>query len=353
MNTLILAVEDIRRIVLRVGLDAFMDEMIQRLQKAMLDYDPGQTVVPVRGGFAYKVPQPGLVEWMPILETGDAVTIKVVGYHPCNPTIHQLPTIISTLGVYDTRTGHLRGIADCTFLTAVRTGAASAIASQSMAKGDARVAGIIGCGAQAVTQVHALSRVFDLEQVLVYDLNPTASRSFLTRTEGLKLNDVKVTEASLQQLTESADIICTCTSVEVGGGPVFTDGDLKPWLHINAVGSDFPGKYEVPLSVLERSFVCPDFLPQAIKEGECQQLHPEEIGPQIFELIKKPKRYEFVRDVPSVFDSTGWALEDQVAMQMLLDHANDLQVGTRINIENLPADPRNPYNFNTEGLPGE
>jgi len=345
MNTLILAVEDIRRIVLRVGLNSFMDEMIQRLTKALFDYDPGQTVVPVRGGFAYKAPLPGLVEWMPILQTGDAVTIKVVGYHPCNPISHRLPTIISTLGVYDSRTGHLKGIADCTFLTAVRTGAASAIASQRMAKADSRVVGIIGCGAQAVTQVHALSRVFDLERVLIYDLNPTVSRSFLTRVEGLKLSSVEVTEANLEQLAGCADIICTCTSVEVGGGPVFTEGDLKPWLHVNAVGSDFPGKYEVPVSILKRSFVCPDFLPQAIKEGECQQLQAEEIGPEIFELIKKPERYDFVREMPSVFDSTGWALQDQVAMQMLLDHAADLQVGTRISIENLPADPRNPYDF--------
>jgi ornithine cyclodeaminase/alanine dehydrogenase-like protein (mu-crystallin family) len=352
MDTLILAVEDIRRIVLKVGLNGFMDEMIQRLTKALHDYDPSRTVVPARGGFAYRAPQPGLVEWMPILETGDTVTIKVVGYHPCNPTIYRLPTIISTLGVYDTRTGHLKGIADCTFLTAVRTGAASAIASQRMAKRDASVAGIIGCGAQAVSQVHALSRVFDLEQVLVYDLNPAVSRSFLARVQGLKLDRVEVAEASPEQLAECADIICTCTSVQVGGGPVFTDGDLKPWLHINAVGSDFPGKYEVPLSVLKRSFVCPDFLPQATKEGECQQLGAEEIGPQLFELIKKPERYESVRDMPSVFDSTGWALQDQVAMQMLLDHANDLQVGTRINIENLPADPRNPYHF-SEGGPGD
>ncbi|OAD19409.1 Ornithine cyclodeaminase/mu-crystallin [Candidatus Thiomargarita nelsonii] len=69
---------------------------------------------------------------MPIHKNAQ-VTLKMVGYHPFNPQKNHLPTILSTIATYDTCTGHLLGLADATFLTALRTGAASAVASQILA----------------------------------------------------------------------------------------------------------------------------------------------------------------------------------------------------------------------------
>ncbi|MGD1805294.1 ornithine cyclodeaminase family protein [Dapis sp. BLCC M126] len=345
METLILSVNDIRKIVQKVGLDMLMDEMIARLIKTFQTFDPNKTIIPPREGFNYENPHTGLIEWMPSLAQKEGVVIKVVGYHPTNPNTRQLPTIVSTVSAYDTTSGHLIGLMDATFITALRTGAASAVASQLMAIPNSKIIGLIGCGAQAVSQLHALSRIFDFEQVLIYDIDSAASNSFETRVSCLNLKNVEVKETPLEKLVTLADILCTATSVKIGEGPVFQDNSLKPWIHINAVGSDFPGKTELPQSLLQKSFVCPDFRTQALKEGECQQLNPEDIKLELYQLIQKQEQYRDIQDRQTVFDSTGWALEDRVAMNIFLDYAQELDVGTLVQLESISADFRNPYDF--------
>jgi ornithine cyclodeaminase/alanine dehydrogenase-like protein (mu-crystallin family) len=349
METIILTVDDIRVMVQQVGLNGLMDEMIRRLEDAFACYDPQQTTIPARDGFSYTKPEVGLVEWMPVMGADRQVTIKIVGYHPGNPSARGLPTILSTVSAYDTSTGHLFGLADGVFLTALRTGAASAVAARALAAESSRVIGMIGCGAQAVTQLHALSRQFDIQRVWAYDIDPWVAKNFIERTSFLNLDVIPVNEQQgLKQLVQEADILTTCTSVNINEGPVFEDWGLKPWVHINAVGSDFPGKYEVPLSVLKRALVVPDFLEQAIREGESQQLTPAEIGPTITEVVQNPGKYRTARERMTVFDSTGWALEDEAALKLLLDYAADLKLGTRVSVEAVLGDPRNPYEFTQE-----
>ena len=344
MKTLLLARADVQMIAERVGVNGLMDELIRRLALAFRQYDPSIVSIPARAGFSYATPNPGLIEWMPVM-AGNKVTIKVVGYHPTNPALRNLPTIISTINAYDTRTGHWLSVADGNLLTALRTGAASAVASQLLAHPESRIVGIIGAGMQAITQLHALSRVYSLEAALVYDVDLQANRTFRDRAAFLDLEIGVVDAGSLDFLVRSADILCTCTSVEIGAGPVFADGEHKPWLHVNAVGSDFPGKFEVPLPFLQRSFVCPDFPEQAIREGECQRLAPHEIGPMLAEVVKNPERYQHAREITTVFDSTGWALEDMVVLDMFCDYAADLGIGSLAEIESVAPDPRDPYFF--------
>jgi ornithine cyclodeaminase/alanine dehydrogenase-like protein (mu-crystallin family) len=346
MKTLVLSIHDIHTLVNRVGLHRLMDEMIDRLVAALQEYNRETHVIPARGGFHYCEPGLGLLEWMPSMKVGVHATIKIVGYHPTNPILRNLPTILSTISAFDVTTGHLRAIADATFLTALRTGAASAVASKIMAISHSRTVGLIGCGAQALTQLHALSRMFDIEHVFVYDVDPAVSLSFLDRASFLDLEIAAVQQEALPSLIGKADILCTATTVAIGEGPVIPDVETKPWLHINAVGSDFPGKIELPRSLLERSIVCPDFLDQAINEGECQQLGREEIGPTLAELVQHEEAYRFLQEKLTVFDSTGWALEDRVAMTMLMEYAAELRLGSFLQVEACSTDPRHPY----EGL---
>ncbi len=343
LKTLILSVIDIQSILQHVGLDSAMDQITARLTEAIGGYIDTCYEIPVRDGFDYSDPVPGLIEWMPIKDSSKA-TIKVVGYHPGNPMARGIPSILSTISAYDTSTGHLIGITDATLLTALRTGAASAVATRILASQDASVLGLIGCGAQAVTQLHAISRVIPLETVLLHDIDQKQIDSFQARCACLNLN-LNIAQSPLDELTSRADILCTATSVDVGAGPVFKDQSLKPWLHINAVGSDFPGKTEVPLSVLERSLVCPDFPAQACKEGECQQLDPGRIGASLTRLVKHSRDYALHRSSITVFDSTGWALEDQLTMEWFMDYAKELKLGKQVEIESITGDPHNPYEF--------
>ncbi len=212
--------------------------------------------------------------------------------------------------------------------------------------------GLIGCGAQAVTQLHALSRVFALREVVAYDVDQQACRSFPARAAALGLRGVRVTAAPLDEVTRRADILCTATSVDLGCGPVFEDRELRQHVHVNAVGSDFPGKVELPLRLLKRSLVCPDFRTQAIAEGECQQLSDEEIGPSLVDLVSDAQHYADRRTQPTVFDSTGWALEDHVIVDMLVRYGNELGCGTALELEAVCEDARDPYGFITDGGSG-
>nr|AWI62625.1 lysine cyclodeaminase [Cystobacter sp.] len=346
METLLISAADLAQIVRHVGVDRLMHQLIERLMQSLLHYDPRSIEVRKRDGFAYQTPHPGVLEWMPVMRRGESSVIKVVGYNPHNPTLHGAPTIVSTISLYDIATGHLRLLMDGVFPTAMRTGAASAVASRLLARQDAEVLGIVGCGAQAVTQLHALSLVFPLRRVLAFDIDPAVSATYARRCGFVPL---PIELVPLQVLEAEADILCTATSVPVGGGPVIRGEQLKEWIHINAVGSDLPGKTELPLSLLERSLVCPDYLEQALVEGECQQLkhRPSRIGPSLVELVQGPKRDESIRHSPTVFDSTGFALEDQVALELFLEYAQELRLGRRVELEGGTTDVRNPY-----ALPG-
>lgn len=343
-KTLVLSGDNVNLIVDRFGLNNLMDRLINELEQAIYAFNINNTEIPIRSGFNYENDNPGLVEWMPLYKKDKEVVIKVVGYHPKNPIVHSLPTILSTISSYDTATGHLKGLVDGVLLTALRTGATSAVASKYLAQPNSSILGLIGCGAQSITQLHALSRVFELKKVLLYDVDSEAIASFRSRSEMLDLS-IEVSQASLAEIMKQSDIVCTSTSIDVGQGPLFSDLETNPSIHINAVGSDFPGKTELPLNLLKSSLVVPDFLKQAVIEGECQQLEAPDIGPDLVDLIQNQKDFESAKNSSTVFDSTGWALEDQVVMDLFLDLANEFGIGLELAIENTSADAKNPYHY--------
>jgi ornithine cyclodeaminase/alanine dehydrogenase-like protein (mu-crystallin family) len=344
-RSLLIDASDIRTLLRRIGPDALMDDLTTRLERAIRQYDPATAQVPARTGLQYESPEWGLLEWMPAHFGEQGTTSKLVAYHPANPVGYGMPSIVSTISMFDTRSGHLLALMDGTLLTAMRTGAASAVASRVLALPESRTLGVIGCGTQAVTQVHGLSRVFEIGKVIVYDVRDEVAATFAERTAFLDSPVTSVGRNSLGDLLARADILCTCTSVAPGAGPVCPEFEGKPHLHVNAVGSDFPGKLELPAAVLRRSLVCPDFREQAIVEGECQQLEQAAIGPDLVTLVQNADSYARSRSSPTVFDSTGWALEDHVVAVMVFEYARELGLGRSITLECLPADPLDPYSL--------
>lgn len=332
----------VSKIVSTVGLTRIFDLALERLEAVLRDFNEGSVDMRERDGFTFSHPQPGLLEWMPAVRHGSAAIIKIVSYHPANPDKYALPTILSVIQAFDVATGHLRCVLEGTFATAIRTGAASALASRLLADPGAETLGIIGCGAQAVTQLHALSRVFAFRRVLVSDVDSGAEQSFATRarvTPGL------VEVASRADVERNADILCTVTSVSPGYGPVISGDETRLGVHINSVGSDMPGKSELPQSLLQRAVVCPDHRAQAMREGECQYLRPDQIGPSIFTLVRQPELAASLRNSLTVYDSTGLALQDLAMAELFADLAETCGVGLEARLEATAADPRDPFGF--------
>ncbi len=343
MATRVLEAGHIERIVIELGIGAVLDELIDRLTLALAVHEPAKMVTPARSGFDYQLPTAGLLEWMPAMELGRVVAVKTVGYHPANPRDHRLPTVLSTTSLYDPATGALLALLDSTLLTALRTAAASAVATDILAKAGPVVVGLVGCGAQAVTQLHGISRVRPIERVIATDANDQVAKSFAGRTRFIDRPMEIVALGERCRVLAEADVVCTATSVEVGAGPVLADGDHVEWLHVNAIGSDFPGKHELPTALLDRAVVCPDLVEQCLAEGELQRVRPDRIGPDLAALVQERTRFEALRRTLTVFDSTGWALEDLVVAEMFLDHAAARGLGTVLDLHAATTDPFDPY----------
>ena len=345
MSTRVLTPSCIAAIVRDVGLDAMLDDLIERLGNAFAAHDPEVIETIMRDGFRYTKPDFGLIEWMPSMETGRRVAIKTVGYHPNNPVERGAPSVLSTTSIHDTNDGRLLAVCESTFLTAMRTGAASAIVTDVLAIENATALGMIGCGSQAITQIHAISRIRPIQTVTAFDADATVAATLAERLDRAGVPARVEVVDTAAEVIEGVDVLCCATSVEPGSDPVVPDIDHRPWLHINAVGADHPGKLELPGPLLRRAVVIPDLLEQCLEEGESQQIDRNELGPTMPELVRHRSRHEHWRGVLTVFDSTGWSLEDLVVAEMMLDHAERLDEGFEFDLQPTPRDPYDPYEF--------
>lgn len=345
LMTLCLDVHDLTAVIQSTGLDWFMDQLIDHLRTAFRNYDEAEVQHLTRDGFSYTSPKMGLVEWMPAMTVGQMVAIKTVGYHPDNPGDRQLPSVLATTSVYDTNTGRLVAVCEATMLTALRTGAASAVMTDAMTSPGPITLGVVGCGAQAVTQILAISRIRPIERLVVADTNRRVAETLGERLPTVALPPgLAPTVLDISDFTElvpELDVLCTCTSVDVEKGPVIELHGAKPGLHVNAVGSDFPGKIELPIDYLRSAVVVPDDTAQCLVEGESQQLEAHEVGPDMVEVLTDPAHRELVNQ-RTVFDSTGWSFEDLIAVELFVRHATDLGLGTTIAFQHKPLDPYNP-----------
>ena len=331
---LYLSDQDIACIVRRVTVHKIMDDIISACQES---FKAARTPYKKRDGFLISG---NLVEWMPVLTKSDEVTIKLVCYFPENPNIYQKATIQSKIAHFCKKSGTVDLLADGKLITAMRTGAASAIASRYLAKPDSHILGIVGCGAQAVTQIHALTRDFAFSQILACDIDPQVQLTLAARLSLIGIH-IPITFATAHDILRQSDIICTATSVAPCSEPVIPDGvDYVPHLHINAVGSDCPDKTELPQNLLSEAFIVPDSIEQAQAEGECQKIDsmPEY---DIFDIVQSSM---LKKDQLSIFDSTGLPLEDALALEIFKAYAEDMKLGKKLEGE-IQQDAKNPYDL--------
>lgn len=205
-------------------------------------------------------------------------------------------------------------------LTARRTPAVSALATDALARDDVRRLAVFGTGPQAREHVRAMRWVRpSLEQVEIVGREPTATERFVAmlRGEGQPAVAASPAEAS------SADLICTCTS---SSEPVLIDGAVKPGTHINAVGSDQPHRREVDDQLMGRARVVIDDWEAARTSGDL--LHAvaagamswEDVNGDLVGVARGEVRRE-TRDEVTVFVSVGLAVEDLVVATLAARNA--------------------------------
>ena len=151
--------------------------------------------------------------------------------------------------LFDRESGHLVCIADAGEVTEIRTAAASAVASDALARRDARTLAIFGCGAQAASHIRALVRVRKLDRILVWGRSMERAAAFAKQMErevGVEVSAV----ADGREAAAGADIICTVTGSRT---PVLLGEWVRPGTHVNAVGSSHAGPVEIDHSLVRMS----------------------------------------------------------------------------------------------------
>jgi alanine dehydrogenase len=260
----------------------------------------------------------------------DALALKVVTVYPHNPTQHHLPTTIGLLVLSDPRTGAPLAVMDASYLTAMRTGAASGVATKYLARADARRVGIFGAGVQAQSQLSAVACVRSLEGAWVYDSNGPKAKAFAD--EMTKVVNVPVIAVDTpRQAVEGMDIIVAASSATE---PVFDGAWLDAGQHINAVGAHAPHARELDSKTLVRSKVFVDSMEAAlveagdlllpIKEGVIGKGHIRASLGEVIARLKPGREYE---EEITLFKSVGLALQDASTALMVYKMAVEQKAG--------------------------
>jgi alanine dehydrogenase len=311
-----------------------MKECVQAVEGAFLEMAEGTAFMPLRNHIT--TPH-GLALYMPaFLQKAGALACKVVTSYPANPANHNMPTILGKVLLQDPETGDVICIMDGEHLTAVRTGAASGVATKYLAREDrGQVAGIFGAGVQAKSQLWAVATVRELSLAYVYDIHDRAAQDFAVEM-GEKLG-VEVRKAgSPAQVLEAADIICTATTSRT---PIFDGSKVREGTHLNCVGSHTPDARELDTEIVKRSRVIADSydacLNEAgdiiipIKEGAIDRSH---LAAELGEVISGKKKGRTGSAEITMFKSNGLAIQDAAAAKLVYEKALAVGIGREVRL---------------------
>ncbi|HEU4530304.1 MAG TPA: ornithine cyclodeaminase family protein [Steroidobacteraceae bacterium] len=248
--------------------------------------------------------------------------IKVNGNFPGNPATWGLPTIQGFMALLDSERGCVLALMDSVEITARRTAAATALAAQHLARRDARVLALIGCGTQAVYHLDALVDVLEIDAVRFFDPRPQAVEAFERHAREVGMRTERT--ASARACAHEAEIVVTLTP---STHPILGPADVAPGAFVAGVGADNPSKSELAPALLRESRVVVDVLEQSASMGDLHHaiaagaMTAEDVHAALADLVAGVARGRTSPHERFVFDSTGVALQDLAAAEMLFERA--------------------------------
>lgn len=239
-----------------------MEVCIPLMREALSKLEDGTALQPARSICA--LPGGKSFGFMPAyMGEGDCLGAKVITAFPNNVGT-EYPSHMGYVMIFEAEHGSFLGMADCSVITEVRTGAVSGVATDLLARKDARELAIVGAGAQGRSHLEAMLLVRpSIEQVRVFDIRPEASARYAAEM-GEKFDvPIQICE-SAEESVRGADIVCTLTP---STDPFLPFEWLKPGAHVNAVGTYTPTTREVCSDVVAGSRVYADHM-EAMRQ-EC------------------------------------------------------------------------------------
>lgn len=266
------------------------------------------------------------------VERPQSCVLKWVNAHPDNPKLG-LPAVMAVLILNDPKTGFPLSIMDATYLTAVRTGAAGAVAAKYLADKKSGIIALVGCGVQAVTQLKMLRHVYKIREVRVWGHQPILSAKFIKQ---MKVKGETMVQAdSIKTCVEAADIVVTTTPVRQ---PIVRPEWIKPGAHINAMGADAAGKEELDPTILKNGTIVIDDWEQASHSGEINVpisqglITRRNIYASLGEIVAGKKKLARNPKKVTIFDSTGLAIQDAAVAHLVYQTAKRKKIGRPIHL---------------------
>ncbi len=263
------------------------------------------------------------------------VTVKAACGFYDNPA-RGLPTGSAMVLLLDGSTGFPLALMDGWLLTSWRTGAAAGVATNLLARADARILGLVGCGEIAAMAARAVARVRPLERVAVWA--PPADLDLCRRfaaTTGADLGIEVVIAASVADAVHQADVVVTATPSREA--LVMLDM-VRPGTHITAIGADGPGKQELDARLTAGSRLFVDMVSQCRVAGELQ--HPlreglmteADVHAEIGAVLAGAATGRESADEITVFDSTGTAAQDIGLAALAFERALKMDAGSEVDL---------------------
>jgi ornithine cyclodeaminase len=286
-----------------------MDECIASMEAVLRALARGELHQPLRS--VTRPPDADtLMGLMPARRSGDGSiwSLKEIVVAPANPARGLDPHQGAVL-LHDGETGELRAILNASPITEIRTAAVSAVATQALARAEARVVAILGGGVQARSHVKALRAVL-----------PHAELRTWRRSDG------ETPEAVLRD----ADVVCTCTSARE---PILRREWLAPGAHVNAVGSSVPSARELDGDTIAAATLFVDRRESALNEAGDLLLTgfgEEKITAELGEVLLGTHPGRADSEELTVFKSLGLGSEDLAAAELVVRKAREQGLGTEV-----------------------
>lgn len=309
-----------------------MTEAIAAMRAAFGQLSNRTVTMPAR--MRLEVPEHnGLLLLMPCqAASAQRLSLKVLTQFNDNRALG-LPLLQALVLLLDAADGQPLAIMDGSTITALRTGAASGLATELLARPEADVAAVFGCGVQARTQLEAVCAVRPIRRAQVFDPDAAGAERFAADVSGQLGIPVERAESPAQCLREAL-VICTATTARM---PVFHDRDLRPGAHINGVGSWKPDVAEIPADTVRRARIVVDQREAAHEEAGDLLLplaqgliRAEQLQTELGDVLagRAPGRQQ--ADEITFFKSVGVAVQDLFAAEQALRNARRLGLGLEL-----------------------
>ena len=313
------------------------DDLRRAVARAMVDVSAGRASMPPRIAADVRERDALLAAMPAYLPDSDGLAAKLVSLFPHNAGT-RWPTHQAVIVLFDAETGAPAALIDGTSVTAARTAAGSAVATDLLARQDARVLAILGTGVQARSHAHAVERVRSFDEVRVWGRNPDHAED-LAKELAAHLDCRVVALDTLDGACSGADVVCATTH---SPDPVVVRTAIAPGTHVNSVGYNASGR-EVDdgtiadaLVVVESRAAVLAPLPSGsndiripIDEGLITEDH---VATELGELVVGNKPGRTSDDQLTLYKSVGIAAQDVAAAAMVQRAARARGAGTTVDL---------------------